>query len=115
MLVVSRFRVSPDEPDGPDDPDEQEQLRAALEEAHAALADRPGYAAGHLGRNIDDPQLWVLVTTWAGVGSYRRALSSYDVKVAMAGVMVHALDEPSAYESVEPGNQTNQQHPRSLS
>ncbi|HET7385889.1 MAG TPA: antibiotic biosynthesis monooxygenase family protein [Nocardioidaceae bacterium] len=105
MLVVSRFRV----PSG-----EQERFRPALEQAHAALAVRPGYASGQVGRNVDDPDLWVLVTTWADVGSYRRALSSYDVKLALAEVMAHAVDEPSAYESVEPGTETNESHPRTL-
>ena len=32
------------------------------------------------GRNLDDPTLWVLTTHWADVGSYRRALSSYEVQ-----------------------------------
>ena len=34
-----------------------------------------------MGRNVDDPALWLLTTTWENVGSYRRALSAYDVKL----------------------------------
>ena len=30
---------------------------------------------GQLGRNLDEPDLWVLSTRWESVGAYRRALS----------------------------------------
>ena len=105
MIVVNRFRAG--EGDG-------DQLRVDLERAHAALADRPGYVEGRLGRNVDDPTLWVLVTTWEHVGAYRRALSSYDVKLHAVPVLGRALDEPSAYELVEPGGDLNRSDPRSL-
>ena len=62
----------------------------------AVLAEGVGYVAGRVGRNLDDPDLWVLTTTWANVGSYRRALSSYDVKVAAVPLLSRAIDEPSA-------------------
>ena len=45
------------------------------------LAQQRGYVDGQLGRNVDDPTLWVMVTRWQDVGSYRRALSAYDVKM----------------------------------
>ena len=35
-----------------------------------------------------------------GVGAYRRALSSYDVKMTAPAVMAHAVHEPSAFEVV---------------
>ncbi len=72
MLVVNRFRVPESE---------GERFRAEVAEAQAALSERPGYLRGSIGRNVDDPELWVLVTTWEDVGAYRRALSSYDVKL----------------------------------
>ena len=46
---------------------------------------------------------WLLTTRWKNVGSYRRALSSYDVKLAAVPLLSRALDEPSAYEVVTPG------------
>jgi len=91
MLVVNRFRGD-------------DSLRADLEAAHATLAERPGYLDGTLGRNVDDPGLWVLVTRWRDVGSYRRALSSYEVKLGAVPVLSRAIDEPSGYELVEPGD-----------
>ena len=103
MLVVNRFRVPPEEADG---------FRSQLEEAHALLATKPGYADGTLGRNLDEPDLWVLTTRWESVGAYRRALSSYDVKLAAVPTLSRALDEPSAYEAVEPNSVLNVQQAR---
>ena len=67
-----------------------------------------------MGRNVDEPDLWVLATRWENVGSYRRALSSYDAKMHVQPFMAHALDEPSAYEPVEPGTDLNTAAPRAL-
>ena len=106
MLVVSRFRVPVDE---------GEAFRAELAEAHAVLAERPGSVEGQVGRNVDDPTLWVLSTRWENVGAYRRALSSYDVKLRAVPLLSRALDEPSAYEVVEPGTVLNEASARGLS
>ncbi len=106
MIVVNRFRVG----DG-----EEGAFREDVQVALAALAERPGFDQGRVGRNVDDPSLWVLTTTWADVGSYRRALSAYDVKVSAVPLLSRALDEPSAYETVEPGGQIlNTAWPREL-
>jgi len=45
--------------------------------------------------------MWVLVSEWVNVGSYRRALSSYDVKMASGVLMGAVVPEPTAYEVVE--------------
>ncbi|QIK76022.1 antibiotic biosynthesis monooxygenase family protein [Nocardioides piscis] len=105
MLVVSRFRVAVG--DAP-------AFRDDLARAHAALAQRPGYESGTVGRNVDDPDLWVLSTRWENVGAYRRALSAYDVKLHAVPLLSRALDEPSAYEVVEPGTDLNVASARSL-
>ena len=105
MLVINRFRVSEAQGDA---------FRDDLEQAHALLRDRPGYVAGRIGRNVDDPELWVLTTEWEHVGAYRRALSAYEVKVGAVGLLSTALDEPSAYEVVEPGASLNIQGTRSI-
>ena len=105
MLVVNRFRVPLDDGEG---------FRAELNAAHDVLAQRPGYVDGRIGRNLDDPTLWVLTTRWDNVGAYRRALSSYDVKLQAVPLLSRALDEPSAYEVVEPGTAMNIESTRSL-
>ena len=68
--------------------------------ALAALAARTGYLQGRIGRAPDDPTAWVMTTEWAGVGAYRRSLSPYDVKVALAPLLRYSRDEVSAYELV---------------
>ncbi len=91
VIVVNRFRVPSQE---------AEEFRAGVAAAHAALAARPGFVDGRVGRNVDDPELWLLTTRWENVGSYRRALSAYDVKVTAVPLLSQAIDEPSAYELV---------------
>lgn len=92
MLVVNRFRVEPGEALG---------FRSDLERAFAALSARPGFEDGQLGRNVDDPTLWAMTTRWVNVGSYRRALSSYEVKMEAVQTLSRAIEEPSAYESLD--------------
>jgi hypothetical protein len=99
VYVVNRFVV-----DGPAD-GFTERARTAL----TALAARPGYLRGHLGRAYDDPRHWTLVTEWESVGAYRRALGAFEVKVNATPLLAESLDEPSAYEQLgvaEPGGET---------
>ena len=91
MLVVSRFTVPPAEGER-----FAELARAAL----AALADRPGFRRGHAGRAVDDPAEWVLVTEWDGVGAYRRALGTYEVKLAATPLLAQARDDAGAFEEL---------------
>jgi quinol monooxygenase YgiN len=102
MLVVNRFRAT----------EEPEQVRAQLAAVHRLLAEQTGYVDGTLGRNVDEPDLWVLATRWESVGAYRRALSSYDVKLHGVPVLSRALEEPSAYEIVDPDSVLNVAAPR---
>lgn len=99
MLVVNRFLL----PDGAS----EDGLRSDLAAAHDLLAARDGYLGGEIGRNIDDPRLWVLTTRWESVGAYRRALSAYDVKLGAVPVLSRAIDEPGGYEVVEPNSVLN--------
>jgi hypothetical protein len=71
---------------------------ARAEDALAALADRPGFLRGSIGRSTDDPADWVLITEWQNVGSYRRALGGYEVKLRAAPLLGESLDLPSAFE-----------------
>jgi len=89
VLVVTRFVVAEDGQAGFVD-----RAHTAL----AALAARPGYVAGRLARSLDEPAYWCLVTEWESVGAYRRALSSFEVKVDATPLLAESLDEPSAYE-----------------
>lgn len=98
MLVVNRFRVSTG----------STTLQSDLEGVLALLAAQPGYLDGAIGRNLDEPDLWVLTTRWVNVGAYRRALSSYELKMYGVPVLSRAIDEPGAYELVEPSGVLNE-------
>jgi quinol monooxygenase YgiN len=91
VLVVSRYTVP-----------EAEGVRFAelARAALAALAARPGFRRGHAGRSVDDPAEWVLVSEWDGVGAYRRALGTYEVKLAATPLLAQARDEPGAFEEL---------------
>ncbi|GAA3387862.1 antibiotic biosynthesis monooxygenase family protein [Cryptosporangium minutisporangium] len=89
MLVISRFDVP--EADGPGF---LERARAAL----GAFAVRPGFVRGRIGRSADVPTAWALTTEWDSVGSFRRALSDFDVKVHASTLLAESSDEPSAFE-----------------
>lgn len=89
MIVVTRFDVG--DADGSSFMD---RARVAL----AALAARPGYRGGRVGRAVDAPSSWLITTEWDDMGSYRRSLSGYDVKIAATPLLAQAIGEPSAYE-----------------
>ena len=89
MLVTTRARVPEAEADA---------FRTKADDLLALLARLPGFLRGHLGRAPDDAELRVVASEWEGVGAYRRALSSYDVKATAPAVMAYAVPEPSAFE-----------------
>ena len=70
---------------------------AAARETLAVLAERPGYLRGWIARAVDDPDLLVVAHEWADAGSYRRALSAYDVKLHWPFLQT-AADEATAFE-----------------
>ena len=91
MFVVIRFRV------GESGQGEfGERLRAAVD----VLREQKGFVAARAGRNVDDPELVALTMEWENVGSYRRALSPYDVKLTAVPLLSQAIDEPTAYDDV---------------
>jgi quinol monooxygenase YgiN len=87
VLVITRFRVL--DVDG---------FLGRVDAARAVLRTRDGFEAADLQQNLDEPDLWVLVSRWRNVGSYRRALQGYESKMVVVPLLSEALDEPSAYE-----------------
>jgi hypothetical protein len=73
-----------------------EQARDAV----AVLAGQAGYVSGGIAQSTDDADLFVIETRWVDVGAYRRALSSFDVKMRAVPLLSTAVDEPSAYEVI---------------
>lgn len=91
MLAVNRLL-------GYDSPDEQvtSELAVLIE----VLATLPGCRYARAGRCIDDPGVWLLLSEWESVGTYRRAMSSHAVKASGYPVFVRMVDEPGAYEAI---------------
>lgn len=89
--MVIRFRV-----DETAQPEFLERLATAVE----VLSRQRGFVAARTGRNADDPELLALSMEWVNIGSYRRALSPYEVKVAAVPILSQAIDEPTAYDLI---------------
>jgi hypothetical protein len=62
------------------------------------LAGFDGCSGIEVARASDDPELWAMVARWESVGSYRKALSSYEVKLNAVPFLSRAIDEPTAFE-----------------
>src|SRR4051794_35324882 len=91
MLVALRFTVADSG---------EASFRRRAETAVKALSARPGFQRASIARAIDDASMWLLTSEWDSVGAWRRALSSYDVKMSAVPLLSEALDEPSAYETL---------------
>ncbi|WP_433167530.1 antibiotic biosynthesis monooxygenase family protein [Kribbella sp. CA-247076] len=91
MFVVIRFRVAEAE---------QAEFAVRLQAAVDVLQRQKGFVTARAGRNVDDPELIALTMEWLNVGSYRRALSPYDVKLAAVPLLSLAIDEPTAYDDL---------------
>lgn len=91
LLVVNRYRVPLDT---------RPQFLADAERALDVLAAQPGFLRASIGQATDDGELILIRTEWSGVGQYRRALSSYDVKLNSVPLLSTAIDETSAFEIV---------------
>ncbi|MCW3158487.1 antibiotic biosynthesis monooxygenase family protein [Micropruina sonneratiae] len=89
MLAINRFRVPVDA---------EGDFLARAHEAVAFLAGCAGNAGAELVRNLDEPDLWCLVTRWAGVGAYRRSFNGFQAKVILVPLLSEAIDEPGAYD-----------------
>ncbi len=88
MIAIARFKV----------PTAQAlEFRSQIERALQVFAERDGFVSGDFGQNLDENDLWTLVTHWVNVGSYRRALSSTQVKMEVVPLLATAIDEPGAY------------------
>lgn len=89
--MVSRYRVAPAN---------REQFIDNAERAIDVLAARAGFLSASIAQSTDEADLLLIRSQWAGVGAYRRALSTYDVKLSAVPLLSTAVDESSAFEVV---------------
>lgn len=76
-------------------------LQTEAAAAFAALATRPGWVRGRLGRSLDEPGAWVLTCEWEDVGTGRRGLTTGAVRIAIMPLMSRLPDESLTFEIVE--------------
>jgi len=74
------------------------EFLAEAEAAIEVLSTRPGFVRGTVGQAIDGAGQMTLLLEFSEVGTYRRALSNYDVKITAVPLLSRAIDEPSAHE-----------------
>lgn len=91
MVVVIRLRP---------DPQRADLVRQEAEHVLHLWSQRTGFLRGQLGRAVEDPGQWALVTEWESVGAYRRGLSGWEMKEALGSLQADMVTEPSAYEVV---------------
>ncbi|MBA3368602.1 MAG: antibiotic biosynthesis monooxygenase [Geodermatophilaceae bacterium] len=89
MLAVNRLHAYGDA---------EEQITGELAVLLDVFATLPGFLRARAGRCLDEPDVWILLTEWESVGTYRRALSSHAVKTGGHPVFVRIVDEPGAYD-----------------
>ena len=89
MFVVLRYDVGTS-----GFPEFVSDARAAID----VLSQRPGFVRGSIGQALDEAGSMTILLEFDDVGSYRRALSNYDVKITAVPVLSRATDDPTAFE-----------------
>ena len=79
MIAVSRFRV---------DAQGTDAFVGRANDAVNFFRTRAGNQSAELVRNLDEPDLWAIVTTWD---------NGFEAKVILMTLLSEAIDEPSAY------------------
>jgi hypothetical protein len=87
FTVVTRYRVG-----------DIEHWLPSAREALAPLAAQELCLGADIGASIDDPQLGLIITRWASVGDYRRAMSAFEVKMYTVPMLSQSIDEPTTFE-----------------
>lgn len=77
------------------------QFCVDAEAAVAQFAASKGCLGAELVQNLDEPELWAILSRWEQVGDYRRAFNGTPAKLALIPLLSLAIDEPSAYSQPE--------------
>lgn len=85
MLAISRFQ------------DVWPGFAAEAEGVADFWRQRQGCLGVDVVRNLDDQDLWAIVSRWENVGAYRRSFNGFDAKMILTPVLSRAIDEPSAF------------------
>lgn len=88
FVAILRFR-----------PDDDVAFLAQVRSALPVISAQSGFVEARVARSLDEPII-ALTLGWESVGAYRRALSAYDVKVAVVPLLAQAVDEATAFEVI---------------
>jgi len=69
-------------------------------QVHKVLSESIGFNSLQMLRCPDEPQRYVVQSTWQDVGSYRRATSSTAAKLVVWPFLVNMIDAPSTFETL---------------
>ena len=69
--------------------------------ALAVLAELEGFESGQVIRNIDEPLVCAVVTTWRDAGSLRRGLGSMRSKMEVWPFLATMRDQASVFETLD--------------
>jgi len=89
VLVTMRFHVE-------DRSDFLAQARICVE----LLRGRAGCLGVDVLQSVDSATEMLITTRWQDMGSYRKAMSAYEIKEKVIPFLSHARDEDSTFESV---------------
>jgi hypothetical protein len=65
------------------------------------LAARPGCTGVETGRAVEDPDVWVVVSHWADLGSCRRGVGSREIRMLGTALLGGVDDAPSVFGPVD--------------
>lgn len=74
-----------------------DELRTCL----LILSELPGCLSAELGRSMDSESDFVFITRWESVGSYRKALSNFQVKAEVVPVLSRYMVDSITAELIE--------------
>lgn len=89
---------------------DEDGFRVRAQAAVDFMAGCDGNLSAELLQNLDEPDLWCIVSNWRNVGAYRRSFNGITAKLVLVPLLSEAIDEPSAYASPD---QVGENVPRS--
>lgn len=91
VVVTMRFTVTTEE---------RGEFLQRAREAASMLRTRQGCLGIDLLQSVDAADSLMITTRWDSMGSYRRAMSAYDIKEQVIPFLSQARDEDSTFETI---------------
>ena len=79
---------------------DSEQWRLEAQTALTVVAQHSGFLDAQILHSPDEPSRYLVEVRWQDVGSYRRAMSSTEMKLHVWPFLAGMLNEPTVYETL---------------